>query len=421
MKYRIIAAALVVAMLLGLTSCKNKKKDDVDEPTGDGLTVEVEPVEYSEEYIGEASLEVAALTRELARVFGYSEQVKDSDITEVVDTFKNDIVPILTDVAIYPSELTGLFGCVRECIALADKEEDSTKVFSDMYTKFTLILDGDRLGALVYELQLLTFEKKAEDAQKKYDKLGYVFYLEDVNYYNSLTQKAKSLGRADFASALSVLAFTASAFNGSAEFNGDDINITVSDSVAIMKKQAEKFAELKLDESDWKTVADMCGAFIPKNVSDDLKGKMLIVLENGNFFVESAAVMPELIKFYATITANVSKENISLVENKAEYAYVRAICSEIVKNENAFRALLSSVEEKISEASEECIELVNIYKKSGYKKFLSEYNAGASELVFAVKTFDADPTEANYKHLTNVIMGYLANVNSVVAYVYLYM
>lgn len=421
MKTKIIAVILIMAMLFGFSSCK--KKNDNSTPKDEDLTVEIEELEYTESDITDASSEITALATELFRVLGYSNQVEDEDLKQIDTVFRSDILPIMIDVKIYPSELMSLLACAKECIALADNDaykEATPKILSDMYTKCVSVIDADRFGALVYELQIFAINRKAMSVQEKYDKYGYIFYLEEVKYYESVVEKAKSLGRADFSSAVSALIFTASAFNGSANFEGDGVSISVSDSIAVMERQAKKFAELGLDGNDWQIVAEMFEVFIPNDVSDDLKGRVMLALDDSDFFIKAMAVMPDLIEFYAEITKEVSKENIALIENKAECAYVRAVCAEIVKKEGAFRKLLSALEEKIPEASEKCLDLVNTYEKPGYSAFLTNYNCSASELINSIKAFSSDPTAYNYDTLLKNCIGYAAGINSVVTYVYLY-
>ena len=423
MKEKIIAIALLISLLMALTSCKKEKEKGNDTPNDGGLNIEVEAVEYSEEDISQTSAEIVAITKELVRLFGYANQVNEDDFKEVESIFKNDILPILIDVKIYPNELTSLLACVKECVVLADESTEkgtTPKIISDMYTKCVSVLDADRLGALMYELNIFAINRKAEAAKEKYDKYGYMFYLEEVEYYNSVVEKAKDLGCADFTAAFSALIFTGSLFNGSASFEGDGVSISVSDSVAIMEKQAKKFSELKLDGKDWQIVAEMFEVFISNKTNDDLKGKILRALDDSDFFIEAMAVMPELINFYAEIMNGVSKDNIAFIESGAEYAYVRAVCSEIIKKEGEFRTLLAALEEKIPDASDECLELIRIYDKAGYNKFLNSYNSNAYDLIASIKAFSYNPTAANYDTLVKKCIGYAAIINPVITYVYLY-
>ena len=422
MKEKIIAIVLLVAIITTLASCKKKEENNIQNKEDEKLSIEIEEIEYTEEDISAASNEIKDLTMEFARILGYANQIGDEDIEKSEKVFRNDVLPVLIDVKIYPSELTSLLDCVRECIALTDDTDENTtpKLVSDMYTKCVSILDIDRLGALVYELQLIAIKMKSESVQEKYEKYGYSFYLEEREHYESVVEKANELGRANFASALSALVFTASLFNTSANFEGDGISITVSDSVAIMEKQAKKFAELKLNSEDWQIVAEMCEVFIPKNTTNDFKGRITSALDDSDFFIESAAIMPDVISFYAEIMSGVSEENIALIESGAEYAYARAVCSEILKHESAFRTLLAALEEKIPTSSEKCLELVRIYEKSGYNNFLNKYNSNASDLIGAMKAFSSNPTATNYETLVKKCIGYGAKINPVVTYVYLY-
>ena len=423
MKNKIIAVTLITAMIFGFTSCKKKNKQDEPTPKDEQLVVEIEEVKYNESDISGSATKVTELAGEFARVFGYAEQIGDDEIKEIEDTFRNDIIPLLIDIKIYPSELTSLLTCAEECLELADKEDGGAgdpEIFSDLYNKFVAVLDAERLGALVYELDLLMLAEMADDAQEKYDNLGYPFYLEDVKYYNDVIEDAKRLGRTKFASAISVITFTASAFNGSADFEDGGVSISVADTADIMKKQGEKFASLELSSDEWKIVAQMCEMYIQKNVPSGLKGKVLLSLDDSDFFVESVGVMPDLIKFYAKVTSDISKGSINLIEQGEKYAYERAVCTEILKNKAEFEALLVALEVKIPDANEECIDLVNTYAKKGYTDFILKYNANANDLISSISTFASAPTEQNYNRLLEVCIGYAARINSVVTYVYLF-
>ena len=422
MKNKIVSLLLVIAMLFGFASCRRDKETDESKGNG-GLNIEVEELEYSEGAIAEATAGIVDLVTKIVGLLGYSEQIKNEDIEKIGDVFKNEVIPILVDVRIYPSELESLLLYADECVEIAegaDKDRIKTNIISDLYSKFSAVLDKDRLGALVYELHVLAINKKLESAKEKYDKHGYAFYLEDVEYYNSLIKKAGELGREKFCDAVSVLTFTISAFNESADFDDSGVSISAGDAVAILERQGKEFAKLELNSTDWQTVAEMCEAFIPKSPSDTLESKLLVILGNEDFFISAADAMTDLIEFYTSLTEDISEESIPAIENKEEYAYEIAICRELMKKESELRVFLSKIEEKVPGASRDAVTLMSSFDKDGYTKFESEYYADSDALILAIKAFVESPTGENYGLLESAYLGYAARINSAIAYVYLY-
>ena len=423
MKNRIISLLLLLCTLVSLASC-DKGKDNNTPPVNNDFIVETVPVEYSAQQIADAGRRVAEIAEDLIEALGYADHVTEDDIEEIGKTFENDVVPMLIDVAIYPEELFELLDCIDDFSALLgdeNSEQDIAQAISDLYAELASVLDAERVGEFVYEMQLFVLAVNAEQAQEKYDKYGYAFYLEDVKRYEALIDKARSIGRKDFADAISVLIFTASALNASLDIESDKgISISAADTADILKQQGERFAALSLDVEDWQTVAAIYEELLPTTSSQSLEGKVLLALNNDNFFMESADVMPDVLAFYGLITADISPESISLIENGEEYAYPIAACTELMKNEGAFRELLGKLAEKIPSPTTACIIAVNSSDKAGYAEFLESYSADIDGLILSVKAFLNAPGAESYVAMNDACIGYAASINSVLAYVYLY-
>ena len=414
MRDKIVAMALVVFMIFSLASCK---KDKEKETEGDGLTIEVEKIEYDSEYVSWATQEVRSLASEFVDALGYSEQMDEDDLDKIAERFREDIVPILIDVKIYPSEFTSLMECTRECIALEEDSNsggDGPDIIANMYAKFASILEADRAGALAYEIHLLAIDIEREEAQKNYDKHGYPYLLDDVNYYTGLIGRAKALGRDSFADAFSVIAFGASLVNSSASFDSDGVDISVADTLDILKKQGEQFASLTLSGNDWQTIAEMCEVFMPRTGSS-----IEVALNGDDFFIEAADVMPDILTFYAELTSDISREIIHLIENGEKYAIEIAVCRELMKNEAAFETFLIAFEDKFPSEGENSLVSVKLNDKESYEAFCNTYSADREELISAIKTFLNDSNDLNYTSLKNAYIGYFANINSVIAYSYI--
>ena len=410
MKNKIIAMLLIVLMIFSLAACKKDKKKDSDSK---GLNLDDEMVEYDEKYVAETKEEIKALAYDLAQAYEYT--LNEDDLASIADFFEEEFVDILTDIKIYPSELTSLIGYTREFIALSNDSEtaggDGPEAISDMYTKFSSVLDADRLGALVYELQLWAIECMLDDAEKNYEEYKYPYLKEDIEYYEDLLRDAKKLGRKSYADALSVIGFTASAFIGAADFEDGGVDVSRADTLEIIKRQGEKFAALDIDEDEWQTRAEMYEVFMPSTGSD-----YIVALNNDNFFVESADIMPDVLKFYGKVTSNISEDTLSLIESDTEYCYEQAMCRELMKNESDFRRLLSKLESKIPGKAENSEAAAKLSDREGYESFCNSYNTSAEELISAVRVCAQNPNEYTCEELYDAFAGYLAHLNSAVAY-----
>ena len=412
MKNRIIAMVLAATILFGPVSCR--KKEDETKTPDTNIVIQTEKIEYSDEFVANTAGQITSLITDLAESFGYSEYITDNDKAYIENSFKNDIVPILIDIGIYPEELTSLISYVREADIIKDQNLDMKSV-SNLYTKLMSLLENDRFGALSYEMHLLTITNKLNETKKNYDKLGYAYYLEDIEYYNTLIEKAEKLGREKFTDAISILVFTCSSFNGAIGFSESGISISIGDVLAIMEKQSVEFASISLSEEDWQTVAEMCETFLPKTGNTNL-----VALRNDHIFLEVADVMPELVNFYVKLTSDISKNNTALTSDGTPYAYERAICNQLAANESEFLILLSKLEEKFPRVSANTITAAKISDRAGYESFCAEYSATSDELMDAVKTFAEEPSYENYETLGDACLGYLAYLNSAVAYLWIY-
>ncbi|MBO5845171.1 MAG: hypothetical protein J6Q77_00845, partial [Clostridia bacterium] len=298
MKNRIISLVLALALLFSLTSCK-KETDETPVLDG-GLTVETVKVEYSEEAVAGATEDIIALFEKTVDILGYEEHITDDDISEVEGKFKNEIIPALIDLKIYPEELSALIKATDECLELWEENnvENDPKNFSDMYTKLVSIIDTDRLGGLIFELEMTLIGARLEKAEKKYNDHTSSLNLRKLEYYRTLVASAEALGREKFADAMEVILFGVSSLNSKTEFEGG-ISVSVADTLEIMKKQGERFLSLTLTDEDWQTVARMCEEYLPGKANESLQSKILITLNNDDFFIEAADVMPDVIKLYA--------------------------------------------------------------------------------------------------------------------------
>lgn len=421
MKNRIISLLLMLSLVFSFASCK--KGGEEIPPKDRNLTVETETVEYTADDINEAAAEVSEIVAELTPLLGYP-KLNDEKKKQVSDKFKTDIMPVMIKVPVYRDELFDMLACMRECMEMSESEhksDEKLRFFSDLYIKFNSILETNRLGALIYELQLVWLDESLERAKERYDKYGYPFYLDDIQHYTVLSGEARALGADSFTDAFSVLMFMASASLGTVSSQDGIIKISAGDLFVIMEKQSEEYSSISLTEENWKTVVRMCEEFIPDNVANTIKGQLLVTLDNEDFFAEAADVIPYLLDFYVDVTADISDENIDIIEAGEAYAAELVICKEILRHVDSFETFLASFEQKMPNASAECINAVKTYDVDGYEAFCENYGATADELISGIRAFVLSPTEENYSELEKLTIGYAATVNSVVAYVYLYL
>ena len=417
MKNRIIALILAAVMLFTFSSC-NKKKEEIPEKDRD-LIIEDEEVTYTEESINEAADRIAAVTGGIVKEY-YRHTLTAEETADVKNSFKNKIYPILLDIPVYCNELFGLIECAEEYVAeIGNGGEYNTDFLLGLYTGFSGVLDGERLGALVYELQLFRLDRKLSEKQAKYDKYGYSYLLEDVNSYKALISRAEGLGRAKYSEAFTVFMYIVASTAQSANNSGNSV-VTVGDVVTILEKQAQKYSTLTISEAEWIIIGEMSEEFIPARTSTTLSGKLLWALDDENFFVGASALMPDYIAFYVAVTSDIEDESIELIEGEDALSYERAVCRELLLSEAELRAFLAKVEEKLPSAGEDSTSTVKTHDLSGYSAFLERDVANADDVVEALRAFDFDPTEQTLADLRDAFVAFIAGINPVIAYTYLY-
>ena len=166
-------------------------------------------------------------------------------------------------------------------------------------------------------------------------------------------------------------------------------------------------------------MAAVAEEFLPDS-GKSVKEKLLLSLNYADFFIETADIIPDLIGFYAEAVSDISDEDIALIKSGGQYAYELFIARELLSNETSLRELLSKIEAKIPASDSGCITAIKSYDKAGYLAFCENYSATQDDFVSALRTFSTSATDGNYEVLKQALFGYLAGINSVVSYVYIY-
>ena len=417
MKNRIIALFLLVSLVFGMTSCdRGQEIPPKDRP----LVVESEDVVYTDEGIAEIADGLVKTADIFMPILGYP-KLKDDERAELRSLTRDRIVPIAREIPIYESELSRIFDILVEelsAISADNTDTDRLGVIADAYARMSAHVDSRRLGELIFELDL---EWMGDSLERAKDRYGYSYYLEDIEKYTALISDAEQLGSETFSDALSVFMFIASASFGTVIADGSTVGVKAADVLVIMKKQGEKFASLGINEAQWQTVAAMCEEFIPDAISSAIHAKVTWTLDDEDYFTAAAAVMPDVIDFYEMFTSDISPEAAEGIEEGTQLSLALSICRELASNKGALTELLSAMEEKIPGASEAQISIVTTYEKEGYAEFTSLYLSSKEELIASIEAFVNEPTEISLEELKRTAIGFAASINSVVAYVYMYL
>ena len=417
MKNRIISLVLALALIFCLASCQG---DEEIPPKDTYLTVESEPVEYTEEGIDTLSTRVADIFARLAPYLGYP-AISDAKKSEIAEYFRTDIIPVLQEILIYQDELFELADSAEECLMdLEEQNKDDVDLgFAiNIYTEFSAVLDAERTGAFIYRLGLISLSNKRDAAKKNYDKYGTGY--DKIAYYDSLIEDVNTLGGERFSEAFSAIMFMLSSVIGLSDSNGGSFKVTPADVLVVMEKQGEMLAGISLTDSEWQTVAAMCEEHIPTGTRNDLQGKMLMSLNNDNFFITAATLMPDVIAFYSAVATDVSEDTADIIESDDPMAYELAVYTELLKHEGEFRALLTKLSEELPGVGKFMQSGINAYDKAGYAAFCERPVATADDLMLAIETFTANPTEDALSAVNDSAGAFLAGINSVIAYVYFY-
>ena len=204
------------------------------------------------------------------------------------------------------------------------------------------------------------------------------------------------------------------------DINGGAFSISASDALAVIQKQAERLASLELTDSDWQTVVAICEENIP-SANDSLKSKILVSLDNDNFFVGAATLMDDLIDFYVILSANASKDAIDMMASGDSLSYARAVYTQMIENEAALRSFFAEISEELPGVGSFALSAVKAYDKEGYEEFLCTESASIDEFILSIKAFLKNPCDETLSVLNDTKCAFVAGINPVVAYVYFYL
>ena len=417
MKNRIISLMLALALIFCLASCRG---GDEIPPKDKELTVETETVEYTEEGVSALSARVADIFARLAPYLGYP-AISDAKKSEIAEYFRSDIVPVAKDRLIYEDELFELADCFEELVSgLEEQNEDEIDAgFAlDIYTEFSAVLEAERTGAFIYRMGLISLSNKRDAAKKNYDKYGTGY--DKIAYYDSLIEDVGALGSEKFSDAFSAMAFMLSSAVGLADTDGGALKVTPADIFVVMEKQGDVLSGISLTDGEWQTVAAMCEEHIPTGAKNDLQGKIVLSLNNDNFFVAAATLMPDVIALYSAVATDVSDETEDIIESEEPFAYELAVYTELMRHEEDLRAFLAALSDELPGVGKFTLSGINAYDKAGYMAFCERPTASADELILAIEAFVLNPTEDSLNMINDTALAYLAGINSVIAYVYFY-
>ena len=417
MKNRIISLALTLALLFSLVSCY--KAEDVP-PKDQYLTVETETVEYNEEKITAICEKFAGIFAQVSPRIGYP-VINEEKEREIAEMLLDDVIPIARTIPIYEDELSSMANIAEEYVALSEEQDNvdfDPGFVLELYTKFSTVVDSKRMGRLTYHIQLMRLEDKLADAKEQYDKRGYGD--EAVKRYMALIDDAKTLGENKFSDAISVVIFMFTSSLGLGDIEGGAVSLTSADALVVIQKQGQKLKSLELSDLDWQTVAAMCEENIPRG-AESFKRKMLVALNNDNFFIAASVLMPDIVELYAAVAENATKESIELMTSDAPLAYERTVYGEIIRNEDSLRAFLDKLSDELPEVGSFAQSAIKAYDKAGYAAFLERPTLDADGLISAIKSFVNTPSDSTLTALNEAKCAFIAGLNPFVAYVYFYL
>ena len=154
MKNRIIATLLLIAMLFSMASCEERTEVP---PKDIPLVVETEEVIYTDEGISGISDGVVGIADALMPKLGYP-TLKEQNREAIRDFVSDTLIPIAEKASIYESELLILCDILLESVDKIDKDSlyiDKLGIMADTYARMIAYVDISRLGALIYELDLV--------------------------------------------------------------------------------------------------------------------------------------------------------------------------------------------------------------------------------------------------------------------------
>lgn len=416
---------LCVAMLVSfLTSCGRQETQAPTYLQNHRLNIETVEVKYTDAFFVEVPDRIAALTAR-GLLFFEGLLLTDAEKSYVADTVRNRYLVILQEIPITEQELSEILTLGENALTALEQGEISQSTLLtvlDSYQELVRILDAERAGHFVYEVEHIYIKEKIAYLDHRYETYGYPWYLEDADRCRAqLTALETQLGRETFAKAAGIVLFGGSLCTALLKEQTQQSSeglLSAGDLLALLQRQSATFAAASITPEQWQLMAALFAPLLRTNTQP--LGGELEALREAAYFERIAALLPQTFDFYDACVASLSVEDLQALQQKNDTVMqISTLCRVISQNETAFVALLQRF--AAQGATDNATEQAAI-RKAGlwneYEAFLAAHPVCDAEALAAAVAACADtPCEESVKQLKLKTMGYLCGVAPCLCYV----
>lgn len=365
---------LIIAMLPHIFSCE--KKDDKEYLEGQRVEIIRESVGYSDEFIEKENLRFNDIAISVIED-NYGIKLNNEQKQKINQEFKKTVIPMLYRVRIYDTELEELFDTLQTYL------DGDTLTLTDVYKECVFLLGTTRAGMMLHELSVKIIGDRAAEAQEKYNKYKYEWYLEDATRCENIKDRLIEMGEGKFVNAVSIITALTSLFTSLRDGKGESaFLLSDAELIYILGYQSDRFKEYEISEDEWSTIGALFSEMIPSSPSTP-SSALLYALKNENYLAESFKTMPDVASYFSMLMHALQSEGrFSL--NASDDEKIMSIVSAVLTSRENFDALAYAISEHASTDTDEQERAISsFYTEEEISAFYDRYTKINSDELFA--------------------------------------
>ncbi len=309
-----VSLALTVLLCLCGSSCTRTGRE---EPTSQQrLTVEQTPTSYTPDFSASAAEQGAELVHRLLSLCG-GPVLNESQKQVLKNQIKEQILPHLEDLSVYPYELTALFEKTKQLCTLWEENHETTpsNLFLGFYQTGLSVMPSQKLGSIIFTFTDLYLNHKTQQSYERYDTYGYQWYLEDAHHYSDLlTQLHSTLGEETFSQMVTLAVFALSLGGGAAPQESRLFTLSDEELTVLLRRQADYFCSAEISQEQWGSAAQIYSTlFTPQGNS--LTDAALSALFRSGYVGQLSQCMPAFLTLYRALTQVVTPQQLSALRS----------------------------------------------------------------------------------------------------------
>ena len=329
---RIISALLILVFIFSAVSCS---QSEPEKEFKGGLEIISEKVEYSNEYVTEATERFSLIIDKIPNfqiILGMS---KESAVT----SFKEKILPKLAELCVYEEDVNEIFSYMENL----SESEETVSLLSSLYSHLVYSLGSRKAGSLLYTAVNEILAGKILSAREKYENHGLSQHLEVIERCEALSLEIKSIGEEKFSELMLGGALISSTVRSTEKSEESALSLSSAELLYILDRQGASFLEIAASADDWKVVGRLLTELSPAvTLANNAAVSILYTLKKEAYFNSAIQIMPSVFNLYAALAHNLKAEgkfdlSADSKENEA------ALCSALLSSEKELKALYEAI------------------------------------------------------------------------------